>query len=668
MRKIIVGTFVLILITSCSIVTIGGYKAYRLLQITSSMRSIQTQMEDATSGTDIHTVDIELATRLLNEARTEAVALQDEVEPLLFLAPLLDWTPEFGPMMSDAEHYIELTNAFTTIMAVLAPEIEQGLQIVQGRISDEETLPQILALLAQTEPKFASIEDDIARAQLAYASIENPDALPQQIQAYVPLLDRYMPRADELLNIARMMPDLLGADEPRSYMIVAQNEDSLRATGGAIRDIGILTVDNGDITRINFESTVSRNTLGFNSSESYGESYAPFAYFLNQPELTFRDSNHWPDYAISAEKMSTLYSQSYSGRAPLDGVIAIDQQLMAILVDSLGELNIDAYGTVKAEDVVTLLRRAQDSRDRTAILSDDWWLYHESVLDVLVDEAKVRFESGFDSIDIAHISTSMLAAIEERHLQIWLNEDHEQALLRKLDWANELFGSDHDDTLFIVDSNMGQNLANMTTDRSATYDVALDWNGSADAKLDIQYSHSPLYQVDNTNGIMCEQQTAFATTNATPHELLADQCYYNYLRIFTPPSTQIKQGTRHAMPAEWFLNQTAWNRDPSLFVDDSGLMRIENFLVVPRGETVQSQYSYAIAGPVLRKDDSGLHQYNLSVLKQAGHKPEALTVHVNLPQGARFVKAIPEPTSVDNTRITFQFDQRSKVEVQVDFR
>ena len=667
MRSLIAGIFLLIILTSCSIIMIGGYKGYQMVQIAQSLRSIQGRMAEATSGNDLRSMDAEEASLLIKEARAEAEAFQEQVEPLIFLAPLLDWTPEFGPLMGDAEHYLELTDAFTTITGILEPEVAQGLQILQSdSLSDEETLPALLTLLKDTEPKFVSIEDDILRAQLAYAAIENKEGLPQQVNQFIPLLDQYLPMADELLDLARILPDLFAMGGTRSYLVVAQNEDSLRPTGGAIRDIGVITVSDGDVTRINFESTVSLNTLG--SIPSYGDSYPPFDYFLNQPELAFRDSSFWPDYAVSAENMAILYEQSYPERNPLSGVIAIDQQFMKLLVNGFGQLSVEGYGNIAGDDVLTLLRRAQDSRDRAAILSDDWWLYHESVMDELIEAAKTRLENGYYGINKTQLGSSMLQAIEEGHLQIWLTTDSEQALLRKLDWTRELISKDGSDTLYVVDTNMGQNLANLVTDRVVTYEVALDWDGSADAMLDIQYDHTALFQTSATDGVACQQQTAFATTNAVQYELLADQCYYNYLRIYTAPNSQITRGTRHAVPGEWLLRQVPWDQTASIFVDDSGLTRTENFLVVPRGESVTSQYNYSIAGPVIKKAGDGIHQYNLTVFKQAGHKPEALTVHVNLPPGSRLVQATPEPISAESNRLTFQFEQRTNIPIQVEFR
>ena len=47
------------------------------------------------------------------------------------------------------------------------------------------------------------------------------------------------------LELAQALPSLLGADKPAEYLLLAQNPDELRATGGFIGAVGVLTLDQG---------------------------------------------------------------------------------------------------------------------------------------------------------------------------------------------------------------------------------------------------------------------------------------------------------------------------------------------------------------------------------------------------------------------------------------
>src|SRR6478752_6272351 len=55
------------------------------------------------------------------------------------------------------------------------------------------------------------------------------------------------PAVDAVGNSARLLPAMLGADGPRSYLLVAQNPAELRATGGLIGSVALIRADHGAV-------------------------------------------------------------------------------------------------------------------------------------------------------------------------------------------------------------------------------------------------------------------------------------------------------------------------------------------------------------------------------------------------------------------------------------
>ncbi len=49
------------------------------------------------------------------------------------------------------------------------------------------------------------------------------------------------------VQLLQAAPQLLGVDQAQSYLVLAQNRDELRATGGFISGIGLLTIKDGKI-------------------------------------------------------------------------------------------------------------------------------------------------------------------------------------------------------------------------------------------------------------------------------------------------------------------------------------------------------------------------------------------------------------------------------------
>ena len=61
----------------------------------------------------------------------------------------------------------------------------------------------------------------------------------------------------------------------------------------------------------------------------------------------FRDSNWSPDFPVAARQAISLYTQTRGGT--IDGVIALNQQVVEALVDGLGPLTIDGQTIANAQ-------------------------------------------------------------------------------------------------------------------------------------------------------------------------------------------------------------------------------------------------------------------------------------------------------------------------------
>ena len=84
-----------------------------------------------------------------------------------------------------------------------------------------------------------------AQANLAdaesYRAEIDAETLSAQLAKQVNRFDKGLPLLKMALDFAPAVPSLLGVDEPRTYLIIAQNNDELRATGGFISGVGTVT-------------------------------------------------------------------------------------------------------------------------------------------------------------------------------------------------------------------------------------------------------------------------------------------------------------------------------------------------------------------------------------------------------------------------------------------
>ncbi|MGC8000595.1 DUF4012 domain-containing protein, partial [Salmonella enterica] len=65
--------------------------------------------------------------------------------------------------------------------------------------------------------------------------------------------DKWLPQAESGLRFSPIAPEMMGLSELRRYLVVAQNDDELRATGGFISGAGVIAVENGRIASFDFK-------------------------------------------------------------------------------------------------------------------------------------------------------------------------------------------------------------------------------------------------------------------------------------------------------------------------------------------------------------------------------------------------------------------------------
>ena len=65
---------------------------------------------------------------------------------------------------------------------------------------------------------------------------------------------------------------------------------------------------------------------------------------------------------------------------------------------------------------------------------------------------------------------------------------------------------------------------------------------------------------------------------------------------------------------------------------------------------------YQLPPGVMTVLDSGESVYQLTLQKQPGMKSESVAVTITLPENATLIEALPAPTRVEGTRLTFEME------------
>ena len=176
------------------------------------------------------------------------------------------------------------------------------------------------------------------------------------------MLDRYdeaYPLAQTGFELMTVAPQLLAADRPRTYLILFQNEDELRATGGFLSAAGRMTIDAGKIISLTVEDSYAVDDF----TTPYPDAPAPLRDYMGIDLWVFRDSNWSPDFPVAARQAISLYTQTRGGT--IDGVIALNQRVVEALVDGLGPLVIDGQTIANAQEMRDYMRKAWAPSDQS---------------------------------------------------------------------------------------------------------------------------------------------------------------------------------------------------------------------------------------------------------------------------------------------------------------
>jgi len=334
------------------VLTALGYRAWK---VGVTARSLLAQVDRVQAlAADPTSVDLAALGSMLQETHDDLVTLRDQVHPALTLFSHLGWMPKIGPDLKALptllDIAVDLTDAGEVAMEGLAPLL--SLMDADGAPTGEDWFALTAHTLADAQPQLETARALVKRATQRRTELDTSRLSPR-LSHLVGTLDRALPPMRAGLRAALLAPDLMGLPGPRTYLLVAQNSDELRPTGGFFTGAGLVTVDGGKIALMSFHDSYAVDDL----SKPYDEPPAPLYDYMLSELWLFRDANWSPDFPTSAHKAAELYN--YGRGVALDGVIAFDQQAVARLIEPLGPITVEEWDEpITGDSLIRMMRQA----------------------------------------------------------------------------------------------------------------------------------------------------------------------------------------------------------------------------------------------------------------------------------------------------------------------
>ncbi|MDK1360182.1 DUF4012 domain-containing protein [Arthrobacter sp. zg-Y1219] len=311
----------------------------------------------------------------------------------------------------------------------------QALSPVDGRIDFGE--------LQNAAPSISKAANTVRLSHERMASIDVSRLLPELARP-VGAATEELKQLTALLNTAsssaQLLPALLGADEPRDYLVLVQNSSEARATGGIPGALAILHTDDGRIS------------LGEQSSAVAMGAFRPpmnvdpeqLALFTDRLGTQMQNVNLTPDFPTAAQSAKLMWEERNAGQT-IDGVLALDPVVLSHLLEATGPVNLSDPEILNLVRETSLPSALTSDNVVPTLLSD---VYHEiedpQAQDAYFSAVAAIVFSAFTEGqgDGGKLVKALAASAEENRLYLWSSHSAEQDIIASTPLHGSVTGKD----------------------------------------------------------------------------------------------------------------------------------------------------------------------------------------------------------------------------------
>lgn len=573
-------------------------------RVQAAMTSLQRVISTTNFESELTLSDYERLRGAVGDLENNLISARNQ---LRFLRPFAGVNQNLGATLEAMEAAVHLSDAGEKMLRGLQPAVffllsNEG----EGNLalSSSERLVELLRV-GQTE--FASAEESLVAAREIIAGLSLGDLAPDLVLNFFDLT-QYADNLSRANAVLRQSPDLLtsalGLSGTQTYLILSQNSDELRPSGGYIGTYGWMTVRNGQIVDYQYSPTTATSPNPPPALLAGDITIPDWWLQYDQPIYAAWDGSWSADFGATAERASWFYNQGNNPQAPVHGVIGIDIIGFERILAALGSVVVPGYPDVitpaNFRQVVYGIRESNegDTPHKRFIAR----LYQQ----IFTDWQAASVSPGTS----ARILNTLLSALSEKHIMLYFANPELENAVRLLGWAGEQQSAVEHDYLMVVDANLG-NKSNRSINRQVTYDVDIGADGTLHNRVAVMYEYLAR---------TAENDPAIDPRFHGPLD------YNNLLQVFAPASSILAgQGTEP--------------RTVTLPEHTNFVARVR----VPYDSSERFQLTYQT--PALVREIGNYRLYRLLLQKQPGTAGDSITVQVMLPAGTAIVNVEPEPAA-----------------------
>lgn len=253
---------------------------------------------------------------------------------------------------------------------------------------------------------------------LGEAKLEQVNAPLQRVRDLLSTLDGL---AQGGMKIAPYLPQMLGADgQTRNYLIVAQTNAEMRATGGFAGSCGMLYVTDGKLELGEFSSFAGLQRDEANWPVLTDEEYAAFGEWMQNK---FDNLNFSPNFVRVGALFAEMW-QNVKGER-VDGVVTIDPVFLQSVLALTGEVTTSNGWVVDGTNAAEYLMHTAYTDLATNAEQDAFFAE-------VAELAFKKFTSSIGDLGLTSVMSLIGEASETYRLQAWMADADEEAIIDEL--------------------------------------------------------------------------------------------------------------------------------------------------------------------------------------------------------------------------------------------
>lgn len=356
-------------------------------------------------------------------AEHTAAAKRAGSDPVWKLASSLPW---IGPNFSAAS---EVTTTADDVVRLAAQPLVGAFQSL-----DWKTLTPVdgaipLAPLQKATPTVVAAANSVELSYQRLAGIDPAPLLPQiagPLHSAKAQLDELRGLLSTSSDAAQLVPPMMGADGPRNYLLLIQNNAEIRASGGIPGALAVLHAENGKIT---LAAQDSASAMGGITPPIKVDSAQETIYSTRLGSY-MQDVNMTPDFPTAASTARTMWLQRHPDQT-IDGVISIDPVALASVLKVTGPIDV-APALPEGVSIGDLPAKLTSKNLVPVLLSQVYAEIQEPALQdaYFAEVAKKVFEvvaSGKTPGDT--LVQSLATGVSDNRILMWSAHGGEQAIL-----------------------------------------------------------------------------------------------------------------------------------------------------------------------------------------------------------------------------------------------